>query len=407
MRNYGIDRLLLLVALLCGCQREQRQPKEYDYLIVVDAEGCAECQAKLFFQDSVTYRAINSVANGNGRFSFRGKIAQPGFYSVYYADKTDKTVSGSVEVYLPADSVHIKATKNNIRTKFYRWPDMGSHLKNTVVFSGAPQQKELERYLLVRDSLWHQFFTDKALVTAKFTQTFVSGNQALTEQWADSVRNFDYRVAGYWSSAADLFIRQHPASEVSLYALLDNRNDRAAVERFRRYYQAMPAPVQASFYGRMLDKQLARSESRNQNNQRFRGSYVGSLAGKSPAGEVLDTEQLFKRNKLTLVTFWASWCGPCRMEMPKYRRLYQQYNRQGFGMLGVSLDTNHNNWLKAIAQDSLQMPHLSELKGINGEDIRRFEITGIQANLLVDGTGKIVAVDIPFPKLQKQLQQAF
>ncbi|AHJ96697.1 TlpA disulfide reductase family protein [Hymenobacter swuensis] len=407
MRKYGIDRLLLLVVLLCGCQREQRQPKEYDYYILADVEGCAECQVRLAFNDFTTIKILDSTVYKNGRFALQGKITQPGFYYVWYNSRTDKTVSGAVQVYLPADSIHIEAAKNNVRNKFYRRPDMGSYLKNTVVFSDAPQQKELEQYLLMQDSLWHQFFTDKALVTAKFTQTFGSGNQALTEQWADSVRNFDYRVAGYWSSAADLFIQQHPASEVSLYALLENRNDRAAVERFRRYYQAMPAPVQASFYGRILDKQLARSESRNQNNQRFMGSYVGSLAGKSPVGEALNAGQLFKRNKLTLVTFWASWCGPCRMEMPKYRRLYQQYNRQGFGMIGVSLDTNHNNWLKAIAQDSLQMPHVSELKGINGEDIRRFEITGIPANLLVDDTGKIVAVDISFPKLQKQLQQAF
>ncbi|WP_188556796.1 TlpA disulfide reductase family protein [Hymenobacter glacieicola] len=398
--------LLCLLALLCGCQNKQKQQKEYDYLIVADIEGCEECQAKLFFQDSVTYKAIDSVANGNGRFSFQGKITQPGFYHIYYFDKVDKTVSGSVQLYLPTDSIHIKATKYNLRTKFYRTPDPGTYLKNTVVFSVAPQQRELEQYLLLRDSLWHQFFTDKALVTAKFTQTFDSGNKALIEQWADSVKSFDYRVSGYWAAAADLFVRQHPASVVSLYAMLDNCNDRPAVERFRRYYQAMPTPLQQSFYGRILDKQLARNENRNQNNQRFIGSYVGRLAGKTPMGKELDVEHLFKRNNLTLVEFWASWCGPCRMEMPKYRRLYQQYNRQGFGMIGVSLDHDYHKWVQAIAEDSLQMPHLSELKGVNGEDIRRFAITGIPANLLVDSTGRIVAVDIPFPKLQRKVQQA-
>ncbi|OUJ74754.1 TlpA family protein disulfide reductase [Hymenobacter crusticola] len=193
---------------------------------------------------------------------------------------------------------------------------------------------------------------------------------------------------------------------VSLYAMLDNANDLPSVERFRQYYKAMPVSLQKSFDGRRLDKALAVNESRNLNNQHFVGSYVRGLAGKTPAGEQLDAEQILKRNKLTLVEFWASWCGPCRMEMPKYYSLYKQYNSRGFGMVGVSLDINYNKWVQAIGEDSLRIHHLSELKGTSGEDIKRFAITGIPANLLLDGSGRIVAVDISFPKLQKKLQQA-
>lgn len=397
---------LVAALLLCACQQKQPQ-KEYDYHIVADLEGCTQCEVRLSLKDSTSFKRIDSVVHANGRFALRGKITQPGFYQVWYHSKTDITVSGSVDVYLPTDSVHIKATKNSIRPKLYRNPSggWGSYLRNTIVYSAAPQQKQWEQYLLVRDSLWQKFFTDKALATAKFTQTFGAGNPALTDQWADTVNNFNYRVSGYWAAAADWFVNQHPASEVALYAMLDNRNDRPAVERFRRYYRAMPPALQASFYGRMLDQELARSETRSQNSQRLVGTAVGSLAGKSPAGKGLDAGRLFKQHKLTLVVFWASWCGPCRMELPKFRRLYRQYNRQGFSMVGVSLDISPTKWRQAIAEDSLQMPQLSELKGVQGDDIRRFGVTAIPANLLVNSQGTIVAVDVPFPKLQKQLQQ--
>lgn len=404
-RYYGSGWLLLIfLALLVGCQHKQKA--EYSYRIVADAEGCKDCYVRLFFHDSTTYNAIDSTIAQDGRFTLQGKIKQPGFYDIYYYSKTDNTVSGAVQLYLPTDSIHIKATKNNIRTKFYQTPNSGSYLRNTVVFSPSPMQKELEQYLLMRDSLWHQFFVDKALVTAKFVQTFDSGNKVVVDQWADSVRNFDYRFSGYLASAADAFVRRHPTSVVSLYAMLDNRNDRPSVERFRQHYQAMPVPLQESFYGRSLDKALAKNEERNQNNQRFVGHRVQSLVGKTPAGKELDAEQIFKKNKLTLVEFWASWCGPCRMEMPKYYGLYKEYNSKGFGMIGVSLDNNYNKWVQAIAEDSLRIYHLSELKAGSGEDIKRFAITGIPANLLVDDTGKIVAVDISYPKLQKKLQQA-
>ncbi|MBC6610677.1 AhpC/TSA family protein [Hymenobacter sp. BT507] len=393
-----------MLALLVSCQ--QKQKKEYSYQIVVDAEGCKDCYARLFFfEDTTDHPVVDSITSRDGHFTLQGKITQPGFYNLYYTSNTDNTVVYSTDVYLPADSIHIKSTKKNIRTKFYRVPSTGSYLQNTVVSPLSPMQKELEQYFILRDSLWNQFFTDTDLVRAKFAQTFDSGNKALVEQWADSVKYFDYRFSGYLAAAADAFVRQHPTSVVSLYAMLDNRSDRPSTERFRQYYQAMPAELQRGFYGRRLDEELARNEKRDVNNQRFVGQHVQSLAGKTPDGKELDTEQIFKQNKLTLVEFWASWCGPCRMEMPKYYGLHKQYQGRGFGMVGVSLDTNHNKWRQAIAEDSLQMPHLSELKGTSGDDMQRFGINAIPANLLVDETGKIVAVDIPYPKLKKKLQQ--
>ncbi|GAB3232792.1 hypothetical protein GCM10027346_20270 [Hymenobacter seoulensis] len=351
-------------------------------------------------QDSV----INATQTANGRFSLRGVVTHPGLYGLRYVSKADNTVSGYIELQLPTDSIHIRATKKLIRTDFYQRPDMGSYLKNTVVFSTSPLQQQWEQYLLTRDSLWHKFFVDKALVTAKFRETFGSGNKALIEQWADSVNGFNYRASSYWAAAADLFVQQHPTSVVALYAMLDNRNDRPSVERFRQYYQAMPTQLQQSYTGQLLDKQLAKNEGRNQNSQRFVGRRIQRLAGKTPTGQVLDAAHLFQQNKLTLIEFWASWCGPCRMEMPQYRQLYNQYHSKGFGMIGVSLDNNYNKWVQAIAEDSLRIPHLSELQGGNGEDIRRFAVTGIPANLLVDSTGHIVAVDVLLPGLRKKLQ---
>ncbi|MBC6610678.1 AhpC/TSA family protein [Hymenobacter sp. BT507] len=398
--------IFLLLALLVGCKQEKKE--KYSYKIAADIKECKDCYVRLFFMhNSDGNDLIDSTAARDGRFTLQGKIAQPGFYMIRYQSQTDENIGDWLTVYLPADSVHIKTTESSsVQTKFYKMSDGNSPRKQIVISSPSPLQEELEQYLLLKDSLDHQFQVDKELIKAKFVQTFDSGDKALVEQWADSIKNFEYRFPSYLAVAAHLFIQQHPASVVSLYAMFDNRGDLPSVERFRRYYQAMPTELQQSFYGKRLNKALAEGEERNVNNQRFVGQRVQSLAGKTPDGQELNAAQVFQQNKLTLVEFWASWCGPCRMEMPKYYGLHKQYQGRGFGMVGVSLDTNHNKWRQAIAEDSLQMPHLSELKGTSGEDMQRFGINAIPANLLVDETGKIVAVDIPYPKLKKKLQGA-
>jgi thiol-disulfide isomerase/thioredoxin len=106
------------------------------------------------------------------------------------------------------------------------------------------------------------------------------------------------------------------------------------------------------------------------------------------------------------VEFWASWCGPCRMEMPKYYELYGQYKDKGMGFIAVSMDNRRDMWLKAIEQDGFDIHHVSELKGQYGDDMRRFEIKGIPANMLVDNTGKIVAVDISRIDLRDRLKES-
>lgn len=207
------------------------------------------------------------------------------------------------------------------------------------------------------------------------------------------------------SQAAELFIQQGVSSEAAIYAMTDNRGDLKATERFRTYYNALPMEHRQSPQGLYLDENLRKNEERNKNNQRFVGSRIRNLdlLGSTPQGQQEDENIIFKNNKLTLVEFWASWCGPCRVEMPKYYQLYEQYKDKGFGIIAVSMDNKRDMWLKAIKQDGLDVHHISELKGPNGDDMRRFEIKGIPANMLVDATGKIVAVDISKIDLKNKL----
>ena len=112
---------------------------------------------------------------------------------------------------------------------------------------------------------------------------------------------------------------------------------------------------------------------------------------------------IYSKNTYTLVDFWASWCGPCRRENPNVVSVFNSFKTKGFGVFGVSLDTDKSKWMKAVADDQLAWPHVSDLKGWKNEAAALYSVNSIPANLLLDQTGKIVGRSLREEKLQETI----
>ena len=108
-----------------------------------------------------------------------------------------------------------------------------------------------------------------------------------------------------------------------------------------------------------------------------------------------------------LVDFWASWCGPCRQEMPLVKSLYEKYHPKGFEIVGVSFDTNKEDWTKAVEQMGMTWPQLSDLKAWKSEAAQLYDIRAIPATLLIGPDGKIVASGLRGAQLQKKLEEIY
>jgi len=402
-KNKLIVRIILLF-FLTACSEEKN--KSHLSKIYGEIKNCEGCEVELIFRDysKFQFQDIGKTIVKNGKISFTEQIKQPGIYKVFYKDIQAKSFF-SAEFYLPADTVQIVFDKNRRVPKFYEAPIAYSQLQYAEVKSTSPIQKEFNKYLQLSDSLTFNFYLDRELLKAKFEQTFDSGNKALIDQWADSVRMFENKFGDYLAKASELFVQRHPNSEIALYVILDGNLSTQAQKYFRPYYASLPEERQNSFYGKILGDWIKRNGKREKNNQQLIGNRVSYLAGTTPNQKKLDAANIFKQNKLTLVEFWASWCSPCRWEMPKYHELYKKYHADGFDMIAVSIDDDYKKWTKAIAEDSIYVQHISELKGANGQDVRRFNVQLIPFNLLVDASGKVIAADLNSDELKTILQK--
>lgn len=97
------------------------------------------------------------------------------------------------------------------------------------------------------------------------------------------------------------------------------------------------------------------------------------------------------KNKLLLVDFWASWCGPCRRAMPELKSIYKEYKNKGLEIVGVSFDRDAEAWKKAIKDDKLEWKHISDLKYWQSEAAKIYGINSIPHLMLIDAEGTIVA----------------
>lgn len=121
-------------------------------------------------------------------------------------------------------------------------------------------------------------------------------------------------------------------------------------------------------------------------------------------GNPVKFSDVYSKNELTLLDFWASWCGPCRGENPNVVKAYKEYQDKGFSVLGVSLDKDKKAWIKAIEDDGLTWTHVSDLAYWQNEVAKLYAISSVPSNLLVDKNGKIIAKNKRGEELEEAIE---
>ena len=109
-------------------------------------------------------------------------------------------------------------------------------------------------------------------------------------------------------------------------------------------------------------------------------------------GKTVHLADYVKPGQYNMVEFWASWCGPCRGEIPHLRHVYEAYGKgeNAFNMISVSIDDKESDWKKALKEENMKWIQLCDLKGWKGEVINKYKIQGVPFCLILDKEGRII-----------------
>jgi peroxiredoxin len=317
------------------------------------------------------------ISGPSGNLTFQGKNTQEGIYELVFGDNI-------LAIPLINDVPGIQVYADLSKTKdFYTVSgSAASKQLQSLLENVGSKNNDIQSSFNTLDSLKKINAPDSVLVAANNTKnSAISSLNDYLKQFIQTTPNATLGVLALgWAS------RSLPPAEMD----------------------SQLKGLKTRFPGNAFLAEMEKASSQQQQTEPSSGaSWVGKTVPELVMPDVNGNDISISsfRGKYLLIDFWASWCGPCRMENPNVVKAYNEFKGKNFTILGVSLDKDKDSWKKAISQDHLAWSHMSDLKYWNSQAVETFGFQGIPFNVLVDPSGKVIGESLRGEELDAKLKQ--
>ena len=361
------------------------QRKDAEYVINGNAEDVHNgIRVRLAQIDEKGQQVIkDSAIVMDNKFTIKGSVDEPGIYFLS-ADGSPGNVVFMLE-------------NSDITIDFNKQIPMESKV------TGSESNKSYEAF----QNGMLQFKEEGGAIMTKFREL---GNEPAPEQ-RDSIKNVMEDLRERQRAYPLKFVQENNDSYFSLN-LIQLESSRAGfnILKYQEAFESFPDYLKNSNRGQIVKQKLDELYKAYEKTAYLEiGKIAPNFESQTPDGKVVSLNDL--KGKVTIIDFWAAWCGPCRRENPNVVKVYEQYHDKGLEIIGVSLDGAPNQkdpkkaWLDAIEKDGLEWHHVSSLMYFNDDVAKLYNIESIPATYILDKEGKIVAKNLRGFALERKVRQ--
>lgn len=362
-----ITFLLLTSLVLLSCNKD-------GYEISGTADGI-ENGKKVYLEvpsELGAMTALDSVSVVDGKFNMNGKLKE-GIELAFLKFEEN----GSIPFILENGSIIINFVKDSIQNS-----TIGG-TKNNISFQNFNNGNKV----LTKKAM--KFQTENQ---GKYMAAMQSQDTATIQSLQNEMLNFQKEM----NNASANFVKENKDAYLTILLLENILNANALeVNEIQKYFNTIDKALMETKAGKKLEKTLTALTTV------VIGKEAPNFSAPNPEGKTISLKESL--GKVTIIDFWASWCGPCRAENPNVVAMYNELHEKGLNIIGVSLDKDAAKWTKAIEKDGLSWNQISNLKFWEDPIAAQYNVKSIPATFILDAKGVIVARDLRGDELKAKI----
>lgn len=375
--------MVMFIALPCTAQR--------GYVITGQISGLKDgLIVQLVEKSHGDQKPFNTAAVRDGKFVFKGSQKDPRGVLLLVKDSY-----GSYPFIL--DNSKIVMTGKAVSTK----TEGKDSYHFEISTKGSPLTDQYYRKVSVRNELGQMFDAKDKKYADVWKRYHSARNRKDTVLLKQIEQSEEYKAAN--EAEANFFktveqkygqvFRDNKDSWWGPFLMVDLMN--YFNESSKPYYNQLSVVAKNSYYGKMVQKELFPTD--------YTGKKVPQFKLKDNDGKLVSLAELCKGKKFVIFDFWASWCHPCRMEIPNFKKLYATYVDKGLQIISISIDKDEAAWKKALGEEKMAWPSYLDRTGV----ATLYNVRAIPAIYLIDAQGKLVSDKLRGESLASKLVELF